>query len=305
VTKSLLKSNAPTNDETSKGFTPLHLAAKSGHLDIAKLLIEQGGADMDASGRNQLTPLHLASHYNRENVLIYLLEKGAPPRASADNGYTPLHIAAKKNHLNIAAGLLQYGADPNARSNQGFAPLHLASKEGHTDMVSMLLQHNADPDSSSDNGLTPMHLCSQEDRVHTGHVLLAFGAKVDSRTKVSVFAKFCNAKFPECMLQLHALNPIACSRLTKFLTLQSPGTKIFQYVAKFMTSNVLLARIRKFGSGLECTLEDPGRIRLIRFAHFFFHFRPDTRLCMWPAITPGRIWFDFCYATAPVWTRPA
>lgn len=63
---------------------------------------------MDIEGKNQVTPLHVAAHYNNDKVALLLLEKGASAKASAKNGYTPLHIAAKKNQMEIASTLLQY-----------------------------------------------------------------------------------------------------------------------------------------------------------------------------------------------------
>lgn len=47
-----------------------------------------------------MTPLHVASHYDHQNVALLLLDKGASPHAMAKNGHTPLHIAARKNQVN-------------------------------------------------------------------------------------------------------------------------------------------------------------------------------------------------------------
>lgn len=49
--------------------------------------------------QNGVTPLHVASHYDNQNVALLLLDRGASPHAVAKNGYTPLHIAAKKNQV--------------------------------------------------------------------------------------------------------------------------------------------------------------------------------------------------------------
>lgn len=51
--------------------------------------------------QNGVTPLHVASHYDHQNVALLLLDKGASPHATAKNGHTPLHIAAKKNQVNV------------------------------------------------------------------------------------------------------------------------------------------------------------------------------------------------------------
>ena len=85
-------------------------------------------APVDAEGKNGVTPLHVAAHYDHQNVALLLLDKGASPHAAAKNGYTPLHITAKKNQLDIAASLLEYGAKTDAESKAGFTPLHLGAQ---------------------------------------------------------------------------------------------------------------------------------------------------------------------------------
>src|SRR6218665_1206667 len=81
-----------------KGFTPLHMAAKYGNINVARLLIDRK-APIDAQGKNNVTPLHCAAHYDHPNIALLLLEKRADPHAIAKNGYTPLHIAARKNQM--------------------------------------------------------------------------------------------------------------------------------------------------------------------------------------------------------------
>lgn len=51
--------------------------------------------------QNGVTPLHVASHYDHQNVALLLLDKGASPHAMAKNGHTPLHIAARKNQVQL------------------------------------------------------------------------------------------------------------------------------------------------------------------------------------------------------------
>jgi len=56
------------------------------------------------SVQNGVTPLHVASHYDHQNVALLLLDKGASPHAMAKNGHTPLHIAARKNQVRLHNG---------------------------------------------------------------------------------------------------------------------------------------------------------------------------------------------------------
>lgn len=52
-----------------------------------------------AAGKNGVSPLHVAAHYDHQPVALLLLDKGASPHAAAKNGHTPLHIAARKNQV--------------------------------------------------------------------------------------------------------------------------------------------------------------------------------------------------------------
>jgi ankyrin len=65
-----------------KGFTPLHIAAKYGHMKVARQLLAKD-ADPNVQGKNGLTPLHVATHYNNVNVALLLLESKASPHVTA------------------------------------------------------------------------------------------------------------------------------------------------------------------------------------------------------------------------------
>uniref|UniRef100_A0A673G7M4 Ankyrin-3-like n=1 Tax=Sinocyclocheilus rhinocerous TaxID=307959 RepID=A0A673G7M4_9TELE len=167
-----------------KGFTPLHVAAKYGKIEVAKLLLQKR-APPDAAGKSGLTPLHVAAHYDNQKVALLLLDQGSSPHAAAKNGYTPLHIAAKKNQMEIATTLLEYGADTNATTRQGISPLHLAAQEGNVDMVTLLLARETAINLGNKSGLTPLHLAAQEDKVNVSEVLVNHGATIDPETKMA------------------------------------------------------------------------------------------------------------------------
>jgi len=67
---------------TQKGFTALHISAKYGMVRVARVIIKKG-ADVNVAGKNGLTPLHVASHYNHPAMVQLLLASRASPHSVA------------------------------------------------------------------------------------------------------------------------------------------------------------------------------------------------------------------------------
>lgn len=83
---------------------------KNAIKDIDKLL-EEGVTVKDAD-INGLTPLHVATWYNKKDIIEYLIKKGADINAADVKGETPLHVAAWKNNAMLCAFLISKGAKP-------------------------------------------------------------------------------------------------------------------------------------------------------------------------------------------------
>ena len=94
--RAALKDGADVNAAQGDGLTGLHLAAQSGSLEVAKVLLA-AGAKADAKTRiGAYTPLHLASQGAHLLVVRALLDAGADVKAATTNtGVTPLHLAAQ------------------------------------------------------------------------------------------------------------------------------------------------------------------------------------------------------------------
>lgn len=91
--------------------TPLHIAAKESHYEIAKLLL-QFGADINTLDAGLCTPLHWSANKGDERFVRLLLEHNANPNARDLAWSTPLHEATRKNHINVVKLLMNYNADP-------------------------------------------------------------------------------------------------------------------------------------------------------------------------------------------------
>ena len=79
--------------------------------------------------------LRQAARQGHWNVVKLLLEHGVDVNApDKQNGY-PLEAAALNGHLNIIELLLEHGADVNAQGGEYGNPLHAAAFKGHFEIV--------------------------------------------------------------------------------------------------------------------------------------------------------------------------
>ncbi len=130
-------------------------------LGRARRVEEAVSADAEivrAEAADGFTPLHLAAFFGQLEVAAVLLERGAPVDAEAGNPshVQPLHSAAAGGHAAIAALLLERGADPDARQQGGFVPLHSAAARGDAVTARLLLDHGADRDARTEDGRRPI-----------------------------------------------------------------------------------------------------------------------------------------------------
>lgn len=102
--------------------TPLHIAARFGHVEVVKWLLENG-ADADAVAYNGFTPLHLAS--NREVVRLILEQK--PDLSTLDvQGRTPLQDAVA-NLIDAQEERPELYSDKDRRKWKSIIDLYLES----------------------------------------------------------------------------------------------------------------------------------------------------------------------------------
>jgi uncharacterized protein len=88
-------------DVNKTGWTPLHYAATSAHLDIIELLLEHH-AYIDAESPNGTTPLMMAAMYGTPAAVKLLLESGADPTLRNQLGLTALDFANRGERKDAA-----------------------------------------------------------------------------------------------------------------------------------------------------------------------------------------------------------
>jgi ankyrin repeat protein len=85
---------------SQQGWTPLHWAAKKGHIQVCEALLRVG-----ANVQKKIMPDYYEAHFNFH----------VDPR-DPTIGLTPLHLAAESGHKRVCEILLNAGANVEAKS---------------------------------------------------------------------------------------------------------------------------------------------------------------------------------------------
>ena len=191
------------------GYTPLHLAARYGHLEVAILLIRKG-ARLDERDCTGATPVHVASCHNHANLI------GGNLNVKTSNGSTPLHSAAACGAVEIIDYLLCEKASLTATDNYGLTALHysihnirfrslddlIAPRKGHLsgffvhdnryisvdglrwlDTLVKLLHRGSNVDAVDVDGQTALHIAAHYGLADAVNVLLQMNASMEMKDK--------------------------------------------------------------------------------------------------------------------------
>jgi len=163
------------------GLSPLHLAARQGHVDAVKALVDAGADLNQPTSGDHVTPMLIATINGQFDLAKQLLDRGADPNLAQDNGVTPLYATLnvqwaakalypqprayeqqKTSYLQFMEALLQKGANPNARLTKkvwysqydfdqsgvdetGATPFWRAAYSSDIDAMKLLVKWGADP----------------------------------------------------------------------------------------------------------------------------------------------------------------
>lgn len=142
--------------ESEHNRTPLHLAAELDRLELAELLIKEGGAVVEAQDRAKFRPIHFAVQLHRLDMAKLLIRAGGADIEAQDHlGNRPIHFAIKNPAM--VRMLLAFEANLFATTITGMTALHMAVIDNQMETVKTLL--NAGPNlviAYDSHGYTPM-----------------------------------------------------------------------------------------------------------------------------------------------------
>ncbi|KAF2893544.1 hypothetical protein ILUMI_12632, partial [Ignelater luminosus] len=124
--------------DTKMGWTALHYAAAYNQGEAAALLLSKG-ANIEAKGYMEDTPLICALGGGYQKIVDMLLAKGADIETKAFDNQTPLMLSVIFRSKDMVELLLSRGANVNARDKDDYSILDCAVKQGHKQIVTLLL----------------------------------------------------------------------------------------------------------------------------------------------------------------------
>ena len=137
------------------GWTPVHIAASVGNLQILKQFVERvPRPDLDLQTKQGVTALHLAvGKRHMELVKYLLLDEHVSTRIRDSKGQIALHRAAAVGSLKLVELLCREGKSPvNWKDKKGWTPLFHALAEGHGDVGVLLVnEFGAETEIPEDN----------------------------------------------------------------------------------------------------------------------------------------------------------
>jgi ankyrin repeat protein len=170
-------------DHPEWGQAALWESAQNGHKKLEFML--NSGFDVNAvvrvleSHQGKCTLIHIASLYKQEEVVGFLIERGADINTRSSNNNTALHFAAKADNVGIITLLLDKGVSVNVTGTRGETPLHHAALCGNLRGTKLLVQRRAALEKKNKMDRTPLMFAALAGKLEVVGYLVKNGADIN------------------------------------------------------------------------------------------------------------------------------
>lgn len=201
----IIEAEVGNDMELQVSMTPLMYASYLGNYEIARYLVEEKKADINAENEYGWTALKYASDEGRLEIVKYLVENGASVDAEVltitknleifeyllerENlninsvgylGMTALSLASiEYENLEMIKYLLEKGADINVKNEDGSTALMTASMYGNLEIIKYLIENGADINSKDNDDSTALIYASKWGNLETVEYLVKNGADIN------------------------------------------------------------------------------------------------------------------------------
>ncbi|KAJ8684014.1 hypothetical protein QAD02_019806 [Eretmocerus hayati] len=184
------------------GYTVLHTAVVQETCDweLVQLLLD-AGAQLNCLSRLSISPVALATKFNRLDLVKKMIDAGADINISKTCYNSALNFAITNHNKDLVDLLLKSGADVNARDSDGKSILYAAVSPftwshsfNKTDILKMILNHGAIMSSPEFGKYTPFKVLIENGNIEAINLFIENGFNLED----------CGIQFP---LHKAAINP--------------------------------------------------------------------------------------------------
>lgn len=284
--------SAILEQRTRDAWTPLMLAARRGHPEVARKLVDSG-ADRRAANASGLDVLALAikslSAATVRAILAYRSDAPAVPAAlddepgGSDTAVSPakesraepscdfltqdhISLAASTGSLEIIEAVLAAGGEVSAPDSLGETALHHAARLGLVEVVEFLASEGARLDEPGDIGRSPLEIADEFDQQMVVAALRRLGATVPvswERRRLTESIRFLRFEPPAAELEAR---------------LRQKFTGLAQLNVPLDRAVLRVADLPFYENGLLVAVEDPARHGL-RERFVLVHDAADRTIC--------------------------
>ncbi|CAG9975205.1 unnamed protein product [Clonostachys byssicola] len=171
------------------GFTPLHLAAKNGHVEVTKEIWKRANDKKDlitTRDNDNNYPIDLATIEGHTRVVELLLDEAARPQLVSCNGKdgdSPIHLAVMHSHYQLLEVLVQnhkrHEIYLDVFNVNDICAVHIAAQDGQIALLRKLKENGAKMDVLDSNDATPLLLACRHGQSYTATFLIENGASVN------------------------------------------------------------------------------------------------------------------------------
>ena len=205
LSKYVIEKTGDTNSINKKAYSAFQMAAEKGQLEVCKLIIESL-EDKNPRGYQGWSALHFAAINGHLEVCKHINESIEDGVDVENGGCTPLHCAVE--HLDVYKMFVGTLENKNHTANGNtWTPLHQAAALGRFDVCRFIIESGADkkpigrgPYYSRWNGYTPLNVAAAEGHPRTCKLFIDEWADLIEVVKGMLYTK--NRKVSICVVLL-------------------------------------------------------------------------------------------------------
>ncbi|KAF8204363.1 ankyrin repeat-containing domain protein, partial [Mycena galopus ATCC 62051] len=144
VAKALLVAGASLHDKDENGWNAVTVQIADGNLEMLRLFLERGGADVNVHSEHYGTALYCATSTKNPDLELvqFLLASGADPNTHRQPSCVPLLNA---RNTDVAKALLLAGASLHAKDGNGRNAVTVQIVGANLEMLRFFLERGVDP----------------------------------------------------------------------------------------------------------------------------------------------------------------